>query len=553
MPTPNEQLRRERQLRGWSQGYLAERISVPDYYISRWERGEVLPSPYYQQRLCEVFGKTAEELGMLAKASPTHRVPDQQATGHQTAKPATDPRPSSPVASLRAAAPADRSPASAASPRLQLPLTPFPLDDAAAPLPLTAPSPVSPSPRSPWLSPSHRFLVVAFVLLFLLASVTVGALYAFRKPTNSATMVGTLLFLSSGQGNAQHSQGVDDEVQVALHSIATPAAGTSYYAWLKAAPLQEEGLWTLLGKLRVQHGTAQLPAPYQDPHHADLLIAASSFLVTQEASAMAPTQPSPDRSTWRFYSDPPQITLAHLRHLLANSPELDLRQLYGGLGIWFLRNTEELVGWAGTARESLQSTPPDTPLVHRQLIAILDDIDGADAVALDVPPHTPLAVTAHHAQIALVGPPPHLEPAGSLYNTPGEVVPGYVYLVREHLDAAVSVPQATPEQRQLATQIDNAINQVTSDLEQVRTDARLLVGLPEQQLATPQAQSTLNDLVAAAQRAYAGPSNAGQFQEGATWIYASLQRMASFSFAVQPYAPQSSMGAILTPAMASKC
>src|SRR5712692_10366998 len=65
MQTPNERLRRERQLRGWSQVHLAEQIDVPDYYISRWERGEVLPSPYYQQKLCEIFGKTAEELGML--------------------------------------------------------------------------------------------------------------------------------------------------------------------------------------------------------------------------------------------------------------------------------------------------------------------------------------------------------------------------------------------------------------------------------------------------------------------------------------------------------
>src|SRR6266516_975200 len=55
MPTPNVLLRHERQLRGWSQAHLAEQIDVPDYYISRWERGEVLPSPYYQQKLCEVF------------------------------------------------------------------------------------------------------------------------------------------------------------------------------------------------------------------------------------------------------------------------------------------------------------------------------------------------------------------------------------------------------------------------------------------------------------------------------------------------------------------
>jgi transcriptional regulator with XRE-family HTH domain len=72
MPVPNVQLKRERQIRGWSQGYLAEQIDVPDYYISRWERGDVSPSPYYQQRLCELFGKTAEELGFL---QPVHETP----------------------------------------------------------------------------------------------------------------------------------------------------------------------------------------------------------------------------------------------------------------------------------------------------------------------------------------------------------------------------------------------------------------------------------------------------------------------------------------------
>ena len=51
MTAPNTLLRRERQLRGWSQTYLAQQIGVQDYYISRWERGDVTPSPYYQQKL----------------------------------------------------------------------------------------------------------------------------------------------------------------------------------------------------------------------------------------------------------------------------------------------------------------------------------------------------------------------------------------------------------------------------------------------------------------------------------------------------------------------
>ena len=59
-------LRRERALRGWSQQYVAEAIEAPDAsYVSRWERGVVSPSPYYQERLCRLFGRNAQELGLL--------------------------------------------------------------------------------------------------------------------------------------------------------------------------------------------------------------------------------------------------------------------------------------------------------------------------------------------------------------------------------------------------------------------------------------------------------------------------------------------------------
>src|SRR5690348_11304484 len=68
MPTtkPNQLLRSARELRGWSQAYVAEQIGAPyNYYISRWERGEMKAGRYYQQKLCELFGKNAEELGFL--------------------------------------------------------------------------------------------------------------------------------------------------------------------------------------------------------------------------------------------------------------------------------------------------------------------------------------------------------------------------------------------------------------------------------------------------------------------------------------------------------
>ena len=57
-------LRDERWERKWSQQELADRIGVSAITISRWENSSVFPSPYYRQRLSEVFGKTSTELGL---------------------------------------------------------------------------------------------------------------------------------------------------------------------------------------------------------------------------------------------------------------------------------------------------------------------------------------------------------------------------------------------------------------------------------------------------------------------------------------------------------
>jgi peptidoglycan hydrolase-like protein with peptidoglycan-binding domain/DNA-binding XRE family transcriptional regulator len=68
-------LRRERELRGWSQQHVADAIGAPAAsYLSRWERGAVSPSPYYQERLCELFGRDAEQLGFLG-APPEGDIP----------------------------------------------------------------------------------------------------------------------------------------------------------------------------------------------------------------------------------------------------------------------------------------------------------------------------------------------------------------------------------------------------------------------------------------------------------------------------------------------
>jgi transcriptional regulator with XRE-family HTH domain len=63
----NEVLRRERELRGWSQAELAEEVGTDQKVVSRWERGISHPSPYFRKKLIELLGKNAAELGFVVQ------------------------------------------------------------------------------------------------------------------------------------------------------------------------------------------------------------------------------------------------------------------------------------------------------------------------------------------------------------------------------------------------------------------------------------------------------------------------------------------------------
>ncbi len=61
----NEQLRQERKSRGWAQGWVAKEIGTTTDTVNRWENGKTFPSPFYQQQLSQLFGKSLEELGLF--------------------------------------------------------------------------------------------------------------------------------------------------------------------------------------------------------------------------------------------------------------------------------------------------------------------------------------------------------------------------------------------------------------------------------------------------------------------------------------------------------
>ncbi len=78
--SPNIKLQHERKLNGWSQEYIAEKVGTTAKNISRWERGDNKPVPYYREKLTQLFGKNAEELGFLDETTHVVTIQIQQQT-----------------------------------------------------------------------------------------------------------------------------------------------------------------------------------------------------------------------------------------------------------------------------------------------------------------------------------------------------------------------------------------------------------------------------------------------------------------------------------------
>jgi tetratricopeptide (TPR) repeat protein/DNA-binding XRE family transcriptional regulator len=87
---PNTRLSREREQRGWSQQELADQLGTTPVNVSRWERGLTTPSPYFRHKLCDLFGKTARELGLVEDTTGSR---SEQAPAGTLPEPATAPVP----------------------------------------------------------------------------------------------------------------------------------------------------------------------------------------------------------------------------------------------------------------------------------------------------------------------------------------------------------------------------------------------------------------------------------------------------------------------------
>lgn len=406
--------------------------------------------------------------------------------------------------------------------------------------PSPALSPISPvqfplTPLPPAPKRRKRGLIVALIaaVIVMLAGSGLGAfLFLNHAPPTTATipLVGYAYFVSSGQVKENSTQGINDQMLIELHNVPQPVTAKSYYAWLLSDKSQVDGTATLLGKLLIKGGTANFL--YQgDAHHSNLLSSNSRFLVTQEDANVTPTNPTPERNAWIYYAELPQKAnstdpnhlsmLDHLRDLLSQDPRLQDVHLAGSLDMWLYRNTAKILEWSGSARDHWNGQDQELTLMRNQFVRILDYLDGVSAVNTDIPAGiNPILVNTTQGSISLLG------------------QSSFLQLIGGHLSSIVQSPGITPNRSKLAKQINAAINNVRSWLEQVYQYVKQLIVMPPQQLLhAPSSLTILNNLVNDALAAYVGQINpsTNQIQEGVVQIHDNLQRLAVLDIAA--YAP----------------
>ncbi len=421
----------------------------------------------------------------------------------------------------------------------------------------TSPSP-SAQPSAPPSSPQRRWRAVYTVLVALVIIVLLGSglgtyLVFFRNratgqvsPPVANQAVGQAFFVSSGQLNPVSAQGIADQLEIDLQNIPDAQPGKSYYAWLLADrhpkaendPLQPTPQFTLPllitpAGLPVNHGRVNFL--YKGTaNHDNLFSLASRLLITEENTNGTPRGPAADRSTWRYYAEipqtaygtPPLSALDHIRHLFYKETKVAVLGLPGGLDIWLFRNTEKLMEWAVAARDDYNTQGTNADQMRVLFISILDYLDGAPNVHIDVP-GGPVYADQTNSKVALLSVDAIQQQKTDLENNP----PGYLDHVPLHLNGVIKAPDATPEMRKIATNIVNALTNAAKWLKEARMLARQLALMNNNQLSQPGTLTMINNLLADVTDAYIGQLDpkTNTVVPGVLQVHYDVQQLAAFT------------------------
>lgn len=456
----------------------------------------------------------------------------------------------------------------AATPASQTPGVPF--TPVSGPVPSAArsatptPSPVpqfsaSGQPPTPPARPAarggrRRGWLIALIagLLVVLVGGGLAAAYVYMPNlfASSSPIVGRAFYTSSGQLNANTSQGIADQMQIDMQNVPNPQPGKSYYAWLLGdlhpdtnadltGPRPVQPPLLLTNNLPVQNGKVHYFYP-GDAQHNNLISNTSRLLITEEPSNSTNKSYSTDPATWRFYAAIPQApipgdqnnftALVHIRHLFYNETDIKVLGLPGGLDIWLFRNTEKLLEWSVSARDDwngADTTDTQISLMQAQFIRILDYLDGTPNVHIDLPPGTPVLADPTIAKVALLTVDPKAQGGTNLEGNP----PGYIDHVQLHVGQVAKATDITPEMRQRAANIITATKNAGGWLFKVHDDALQLskLGADPTQLRQQQAGALLDDMVTQATYAYIGQLDpvTNQVHPGVIQVHYDIQQLST--------------------------
>jgi len=376
-----------------------------------------------------------------------------------------------------------------------------------------------PPTAPPSKKPGRRGLYIGLAALLLLALIgsALGAYFTFfsKGATMATPIVGHAYFVSSGLLSPDSREGITDQLQINVDNVSPPQSGKNYYAWL----LNDKTMtWRpiFLRSLVFNNNTLALFYP-GDAVHSNLLATNSRFLITEEDAAVPPTSPSLDPNTWMYYAEfsqklpssaNPMSTPAssmsrptdsmstpassmsmssfslydHIRHLLAAAPALQAVGLTGGLDTWVYRNTQKIVEWSGSARDFLKyRNTSSSRFIHRQLTRIMDYLDGAKFVQKDLPSQNLLANPVYSKVGMLTFDPQTQDPTGFLYE------------MGAHLYEMSLLPETSAEQKALAIQINQAINEVNLWFKTMHEDIMKLFPMTDAQLFGIKERNMLNE------------------------------------------------------------
>ncbi len=394
---------------------------------------------------------------------------------------------------------------------------------------------LSPVPPALHSAPSRKgtsiLLSALFGVLLVISVLFARLLLAVLPPPLHpvAQIAGVLTFTSSGQVDSALTEGYNDIITLTFsHTLPSPPAGMAYVAWLMPDPTDDATLPLLLGML--SPGATRLT--YISPTHRNLLAHYSGVRVTEQPAHPIPTLPSQDPALWRWQGWIPNIPtpgdeqhyslLSYLRHLLAADPILQAHGLAGGLAFWMTRNIAKVEEWASAGQGQWhgdKTSPDDAALIERQMIRMLDYLDGEDYVWHDVLAGSPRLVDSAGGKIGLIN------------RVREQTPPAYLGDVALHVQGLAGAPGHTSAQQHLAVLVYTVIERMEQDLLRVRADASAVVRMALSQMRQPGTLVLLDEMALLTTQVASGwlDPMSGEDIGGSLWILTRLQTEASIS------------------------